>query len=470
MQIQKEVGEDYGLYFALLNSTLILNIILDFGISNYNNRKVSINNNRFSRYFKNILIIRLLLSVLYLFILQLWGVLGGYSGNEKWMLFLLGLTQVFLSSILYIRSNFTAFGRFKLDSLFSVLDRLFMIGGVLYLLVNKGDYGVTIKNFIYVQVLGYGISFIIGLFTLLLLGRPGLPKLEKRFAKMLLIKSAPYALIVILMAAYHSVDSVMIERILSDGKQEASYYAQGMRILMALNNYAYLFAVLLLPMFSKILAKKERVQSLISTSSALLIYGVSSLSILLAYYSEDVIALCYGKFNGGEYFINSELNIDAVTNMDDIYYSSDIFKLLIFGIIPMSINYCFGTLITASGNMKLLNKIAASSLTLNVILNLVLIPSYGAYGAAFASLITQSFSGVFQIGFAVKLFHLDLRIMGLIRFFLGIVFLLFSILLINELTLVLRLFSLLVCLLIGLLISVDLKGAASIAKGFRSNA
>ena len=152
--------------------------------------------------------------------------------------------------------------------------------------------------------------------------------------------------------------------------------------------------------------------------------------------------------------VNISSTVVAVTNMDDIYYSSDILKLLIFGIIPMSINYC---------NINNCNH----SLTLNVILNLVLIPSYGAYGAAF---LIKSFSGVFQIGFAVKLFHLDLRIMGLIRFFLGIVFLLFSMLLINELTLVLRLFSLLVCLLIGLLISVDLKGAAIIAKGFRSNA
>lgn len=469
MQVQVEVGTKYGLYHALLNASLILNILLDLGLSNYNNRKISVNNKRFSLYFENISIIRVGLAILYLIVLQIYGVIAGYSSYDTWLLFFLGLTQVFLSSILYIRSNFTAFGKFKLDSVFSVLDRLLMICGVLYLFANQSEGYVNIENFIFVQLIGYATSFSVGLLTLMVVGGVKWPKFQKRFSKILLKKSAPYALIVLLMAAYYSSDAIMIERILDNGEEETAMYAQSMRILMALNNYAYLFAVLLLPMFSKVLVKNGNVQSLIAASSSILLYGVSSLAILLAFFSEDVIAFCYGIYPEKTGFFHRALVMDMITNKSDVLISSEIFKLIIFGIVPMSINYCFGTLITASGNMKLLNKIAAISLGLNIILNFVLIPYYGAYGAAVSSLLTQSFSGVFQIVVAVKLFKLEVKLIGVLRFVFGVLFILFSTLFLSELSLIFRLPLIFVILSVGLLLAVNFKGIFGMAKGFGNN-
>jgi len=469
MQVQVEVGDKYGLYHALLNATLILNILLDLGLNNYNNRKVSITNNRFKQYFQNISAIRFGLAISYLIVLQLYGILSNYNTGDLWFLFLLGLSQVFLSSILYLRSNFTAFGKFKLDSFFSVFDRFLMILGVLYLFSNKDQGYVNLENFIYIQVFGYSISFFIGLIILLKIGRPFAPKIQRRFSIVLLKKSAPYALIVLLMSAYHSSDAIMIERMLMDGEAETAIYAQSMRILTALNNYAYLFAVLLLPMFSKLLSKKKSIQGLITTSSSLLLYGVSSIAILLAYYSDDIIGICYGNFSNHDRFINGVFNKEAIINQPAILVSSDIFELIIYGIIPMSINYCFGTLITASGNMKLLNKIAFFSLTINVILNLYLIPLYGAYGAALSSLITQSFSGLGQVIFAVIKFKISVKSLSVLRFMLGIGFVAVSTFFLKELELTIRLSIIVVLFLFGLLLAVKLKDVFQMAKSFRSN-
>ena len=468
MQVQGEIGEEYGLYHALLNASLILNVFLDLGLSNYNNRKVAVKNDRFSYYFQNIAIIRLSLAVLYLLFLQGFGLVLNYSGNSLWWLFLIGLSQVFLASLLYVRSNFTAFGKFKLDSLFSVLDRVLMIAGVLYLFSEQSSYEVNIENFIYVQLIGYGVSFLLGLFVLLMIGKPSIPKIEKRFAKTLLKKSTPYALIVLLMTAYHSSDGIMIERMLVDGKWQNAIYAQSFRILMALNNYAYLFAVLLLPMFAKQLGKKENVQSLLATSSSVLIYGVSAIAILFTFYANEIIAFCYGAFEEG-LPVQERLNqLSSVTNIDKIKESAEVFELLILGIIPMSVNYCFGTLITAAGNMKILNRIAFVSLVLNILLNYILIPLYGAYGAALASLVTQSASGIGQVIFAVKLFKLSLNIKGLVRFFTGIALVGCSVLYLNELELIARLILIGILLVIGLVVSVDLNGVLKMAKGLKS--
>lgn len=361
------------------------------------------------------------MAVVYTAVLQIVGLLLGYQWDQLYLLFLLGLAQVFLSSLLYIRSNFTALGRFKTDSFFSVFDRLLMIVGVCFLLF--GDfYALTIERFIYLQVFGYGVSFLVGLVLLLSTQKVKLPKVKVRFAKVLLRKSMPYALIVVLMAAYHYSDSIMLERMLPNGIAQNALYAQSFRILMALNNYAYLFAVLLLPVFSKMLAKKEGIAQLLGNSAAMLIFGTTAISVLFSFFAYDIIGVCYGDFGGDTIFENGEFLTDGLMNSSSIKNSAQVFVVLILGIIPMSVNYCFGALITAGGKMKVLNQIAFTSLVLNFTLNFFLIPIYGAYGAAMASLITQLLSGILQVYFAIKHFKLSVNYSSALRFLIGVMF------------------------------------------------
>jgi len=71
----------------------------------------------------------------------------------------------------------------------------------------------------------------------------------------------------------------------------------------------------------------------------------------------------------------------------------------------VSSTYVFGTLLTANGNLKQLNMMAACGMVLNISLNLLLIPIYKASGAAFASLVTQFCTAIFQILIAYKYFN-----------------------------------------------------------------
>ena len=119
--------------------------------------------------------------------------------------------------------------------------------------------------------------------------------------------------------------------------------------------------------------------------------------------------------------------------------------------------------------MKLLNKIAFASLLLNIVLNFALIPKYGAWGAALASLITQSFSGAFQVVFAIKLFKLKVNLIGVARFFLGVAIILLSTIFLDEINLSSRLPVMFGLLLIGLLLAVNFRGVLNMAKGFRNN-
>ena len=55
--VQRETQEAYGQYFVLFNLSVMLNMLLDFGISNYNNRKVAGNVNKFENYLIFLLIL-----------------------------------------------------------------------------------------------------------------------------------------------------------------------------------------------------------------------------------------------------------------------------------------------------------------------------------------------------------------------------------------------------------------------------
>ena len=57
-------AQDYGVYYALFNFTYLFNIILDFGIVNYNNRMIARHTNLLSKYFARIIPLKIILSLI----------------------------------------------------------------------------------------------------------------------------------------------------------------------------------------------------------------------------------------------------------------------------------------------------------------------------------------------------------------------------------------------------------------------
>jgi hypothetical protein len=53
-----------------------------------------------------------------------------------------------------------------------------------------------------------------------------------------------------------------------------------------------------------------------------------------------------------------------------IQEAQKVFVFLILGLIPISVTYIFGTLLTANGNLKALNLMALTGMIVNISLNL----------------------------------------------------------------------------------------------------
>ena len=96
--------------------------------------------------------------------------------------------------------------------------------------------------------------------------------------------------------------------------------------------------------------------------------------------------------------------------------SAKVFRVLMYCFPSMSFGYVFGTLLTANGSLKHLNIISLCGLTVNVLLNVLLIPRYGAVGAAYTGVITQAFVVICQIIVSKNVFHVtvDKKLMNYI--------------------------------------------------------
>ncbi len=396
--VQNSVGaESYGIYFSIFNFTMLFNMVLDMGTTNFNNRNIAQNTQLLDKHLSSYIILRLLLGVAYFVVIYAVALLIGYRGFQLKLLFWIGLNQFLSAFLLYLRSNISALLMFKTDSVISVTDRLLMIlfCGLL-LWGNVTEQPFRIEWFVWCQTAAYLITIAIAL--TIVLRKASLRRLNWNTAFFLVIikKSLPYALITLLMASYYRIDSVLLERLLPRdiAATQAGVYATAFRLLDALVMISYLFSVILLPLFSKMLKQKENVVPVVRTSfSFLFLFSVSAVVILYVY-REPIIRLFYP---------------------DVVESSVAVFRLIIFGLIPISMNYLFGTLLTANGSMKQLNVTAAIGIAINVTVNLLLIPRMLACGSAVASFCTQFTVSVLQFILAWRIIGFPLSSLPWLR-------------------------------------------------------
>jgi len=390
--VQNVVGAgEYGWYSSLLSFTFLFNILLDFGITNFNNKNIAQNNHLLNKHFSGIVVFKLILAAVYVLVTIAVGLIWGYDTRQMYFILVLGINQVLLSFILYLRSNISGLLQFKTDSFISVLDRLLMIGICSILLwggITKQSF--RIEWFVYSQTAAYAITALIAL--IIVMKKAAFKRLKWNFTFFILIikQSYPFAVLVLLMTFYNRIDSVMLERMLdhSIGAVQSGIYASAYRLLDAINMIAVLFAVILLPMFAKLIKDKLPVVNLVKLSFTLLFTVSIILSVSLFFYNHEFMDLLY------------------VRHVDE---SAAVFKLLILGFIPISTTYIFGTLLTANGSLKWLNIIAFSGMIINISLNYFLIPRNMAVGSAGASLITQTITAILQVIMVQRLFRFSVN-------------------------------------------------------------
>ncbi|MBA7540044.1 hypothetical protein ES705_32333 [subsurface metagenome] len=405
--VQNTVGaEVYGRFFILLNIAIIFQIFLDLGIENFIRKEVAQYPTRSGSYLSNIIALKILMFIPYLIVCASIAMHKGISVDNYLLLFLILLNQFLASFILYIRANLGGLQLFKTESFISVLDRTLMILIVGFLLLYPVTrYLFRINWFVFAQTISYTFTLMLGLF--ILVKKTGTVKLHIQFKQIIPViqKLKPYALLLFLMAVYYRADSIILSLLLPNGDEQAGIFAHAFRILDFMSNYAFLFPILLLPIFSKTLHQKQKIDGLLQLAVLLLI--IPSLTVIgpAILYRRELFGLLY---------------------KEHINLSADVFAILTISYLGMCVSFTFGALLTANGNLKQLNLMAGTAVVINLILNLILIPRYQVMGAAIANASTQLFTLIVHIKLAWSIFKLKFNAIILIKFSVFILFMLFG--------------------------------------------
>jgi len=365
-EIQNRTGaEEYGTYFAIFSLSFLINIFLDLGTTNWNTKQVAQSTDLKVIAKNPVVILRFILALVYLLLAIIIGACIGYVPEKTGLLLLLAANQILASGVLFLRSYLTGLHFFKADSFISVMDKIILavhMGALLWIYPNEFEITWLALG----QCIAYGVT---ALTALLILAKKGLKfPLQGKVADALPIlrDSFPFALQFFINMIVARLDSILLERMASP--EEAGIYVMSYRFFDAFNMLAYLFAVILLPMFSRQIHQKENVSSVLQVSFQWMWVSTSLVAAGAFLFGESLLALLYDN------------------HLEDAYL---ILPVLMFGCMGFSLQYIFGTLLTANGSMKKMIRISLLGVLINVSINLIFIPKWGILGAALANVGAQ---------------------------------------------------------------------------------
>lgn len=225
-------------------------------------------------------------------------------------------------------------------------------------------------------ILGYSIALSL---------RPANCKLKILFKKLnpLIYKSLGSLLIIdIATLIYFKIDIVML-RHLGSGLEEVGFYSSGSRLLEGLIFMHLPFATVL---FREMRTRIHRPNEFTSYILKLFFFSIASPIVIIPigwFFSKEIILLCYGP---------------------DFMGASPLLKLLLISFFFMIPNLVLTQVTLASDREYFYAKITCLAAFTNIGLNLYLIPTMGAKGAAIGTILTEGLV-MFLIGGGIMLSH-----------------------------------------------------------------
>lgn len=206
-----------------------------------------------------------------------------------------------------------------------------------------------------------------------------------RIAKLAL----PFALAGIFVKVYSYIDTLLLQRFHTD--EVVGHYAVAYKVTYALQFLPLAFVAALYPGMSSAAAqgRKADLQALLSGSLRLMMLAGVPLSALLSALASPIILTVYGTEFAG---------------------SIAPLSILPWALIPIFLDFPIGSLLNATHRAHLKTTSMGVAMVINVILNVLLVPTYGAVGAAWSGI--ASFWTLMVVGLWFTRREIDWRAMA----------------------------------------------------------
>ena len=361
--VQDRLGHAaFGLVTAFSALALIVAALSDFGLTPYSVKRVAAEPTFLAEMFPTVLPLRGLANVLALAAVLATGWVLGYRGSALGLLAAVATALLLTQYGLFLRGTLQARQRFNTDALMSVLEKLLLLLLVLGLL----PIGLTLNNYIAARLVaaGFVTALLYGLMTHFF-GRVRY-RWQWPQARQALRASLPFAMMALLYGVNERIDMVMLERLHSPA--EAGYYAGAYRWVDAVMMYAWT----VLPLF---FARFAAVPTDAGAQRELLWFGQRVLTLPLLF------VVAFVLFRGEVLFWQFGRSTPA-----ELAHMTACLKILFLNVLIHAFFAIYSTLLTSTAHEKPVSWAVAASIALNVALNLVFLPRYGAVAASWNTL------------------------------------------------------------------------------------
>jgi len=362
--IGRYLGKDgFGQFVFAFSFVGMFTVLTDVGLSTLFVREVARNREQMGRYSGNIIIIKLLLGIITFSLILAVITMMNVSPSLKIGVYIVAFYVILESMGKFLNSGFNAFERMEFTAFLQFSLKLLTLIGVF--IVIRMKYGLT--QFFGAYILAAALYLIL---SVLLLGRKiGYPTMQADYVwwKMLLAKSAPFAIAGFLVGITNGIDMTILKLIKGDAA--CGLYGAARRLFSLAIFIPANFTVALYPLFSR-LYKTSR--------NSLVKYHKKAFQFLL------IIALPLAM---GTTLLARRLIILIWSNE---YVGSDRALQILVWVLPIQfVTTLFGTLLGAVDKQRIVALIAFWAMIFSICFNLVLIPHFSYIGASIALLLTN---------------------------------------------------------------------------------
>ena len=381
--VKRVTLEDFGdLSFALTLSAFF-GIAADFGLPMLTVRNIAQDASAAPRYYRNVLTLKILLSILAFAGVVLFVNLLGYPPQTKRVVYPIA-AFMFISSLgTYHYFLFRGLERMNLEAAASLIYNASLIVCVFgVVLLADGTFPVPVGH-VTTGYLAAGIMSMVIIFALLgrHVGGPGL-SVDLAFWRKLLKGSSYFAFFAMLGLIYIHVDTLMLSKLWpTDTKKEIALYQAPVRLLGAAVMIVAVVINVYLPLLSRrFKGPREDFISLVKTLNRIGATMIAPIAVFTMIYSENILRF----FCTPEYAASRPILI--VLSVACLVWFAPPYGVVFMAMDKQRINFF----------------VAAACAGANVVLNLIFIPRYGGIAAAATTLATYMLQKAFYSIFSRK--------------------------------------------------------------------
>jgi len=366
--IARSLGDRlFGVYTFIIALLQLFQILIDFGLPLIVVKELSQGKKEEKRYLGNILSLKLLLSLFSL--AALWS-LSFFLNKPPEIIILIYIQAIYI--ILYsfnglLVSIFRAKEKFQYEALIKFIDGIIILG----LIIWAARYH-SLQLFIYAFVVTAILSVII---TLIIISKKYFTlkfSFNTKILKSIISKSWPLALAGLFVVVYFRIDAIMLSYLIGD--EPTGWYNAAYQLIYTLIFIPGFIMMSFYPRLAKL--TKESIKSAQKLyKQSLGFIGACALVMmgLVFWLAQPIINLAYGQA-----FAPSILAL----------------KILTIAVFLSFLAHVWLFTLTALGKQKIYTWAVALGMIINIVLNLIFIPRYSLYAAAWTTVATEFITAI----------------------------------------------------------------------------